>query len=218
MGSSCNENELIRMSIILPSLNSGKYIEECLSSVIQQTLTEIEIICVDAGSIDGTLDTIREYEKNDPRVHLIISKEKSYGYQMNLGINNAKGKYIGIVETDDFVPDCMFENLYNIAERECVDIVKADFYRFITKGNIMECTYTALDPSRVYYNRVIDPKSEPEVFRFVMNTWSGIYNRSFLLKSNIKHNEAPGASYQDTRRYTNRKNEQHCYEMVANVE
>lgn len=188
---------MCKVSLILPSLNVAKYIDECLRSAVNQELRDIEIICVDAGSTDGTLDVIRSHAEQDARVRLILSDKKSYGYQMNLGMQHASGEYIGILETDDFVPKKMYRELYEIAKREQAEIVKADFYRFRTKGDHIERIYNRLDPSDAYYGRIIDPAEHPQVFRFIMNTWSGIYLRSFLIENQILHNETPGASYQD---------------------
>lgn len=68
------------ITIIMPSLNVGKYISECLQSVVNQTLSDTEVLCVDAGSTDGTLEIIKEYAKKDNRIKLIMSDKKSYGY------------------------------------------------------------------------------------------------------------------------------------------
>ena len=73
----------MRLSIILPSLNVAKYIEECLQSVITQAMKDMEIICVDAGSTDGTLEMIEQFAARDDRIRVINSAIKSYGYQMN---------------------------------------------------------------------------------------------------------------------------------------
>ena len=188
---------MCKVSIILPSLNVIRYIRQCLDSVVNQTLREIELICVDAGSTDGTLEVLREYESRDARVQVIVSDRKSYGYQMNLGLRAAKGEYVGIVETDDYVPLNMFEDLYAIAVEQRVQIVKADFYRFKEKDGMIERAYNRLDGTDTYYNRVICPGQEQGVFRMIMNTWSGIYERAFLLEHGIVHNETPGASFQD---------------------
>lgn len=188
-----------KVSIIMPSLNVRPYIIECLESVIQQTLKEIEIICVDAGSTDGTLEVLENYAKRDSRIRLIHSEKKSYGYQMNLGIDQANGKYIGIVETDDYVPENMYEDLFDVAEKNNVDLVKADFFRFTHDGKgMLVCDYNHVCNDESYYNRVLKPREELVVFKFIMNTWSGIYNRKFLLEKQIRHNETPGASFQDT--------------------
>ena len=88
------------ISVLMPSLNVGPYIRACIESVVNQTLENIEILCIDAGSTDGTLEVLREYEQADPRVQVIVSDVKSYGYQMNLGLRAARGQYIGIVETE----------------------------------------------------------------------------------------------------------------------
>ena len=111
---------MCKVSVILPSYNVGKYIRECLNSVVNQSLQEIEIICIDAGSTDGTRDIILEFADRDERIRLIDSEKKSFGYQENLGIALAKGEYIGFVETDDYVRTDMCEVLYNAADRKSV--------------------------------------------------------------------------------------------------
>lgn len=100
---------MYKISVILPSLNVESYIKQCINSVINQTLDDIEIICVDAGSTDGTLEILGDYVNKDSRVKLIHSNKKSYGYQMNLGIKEANGEYIAIVETDDFIKNTMLK-------------------------------------------------------------------------------------------------------------
>lgn len=188
---------MIKVSLILPSLNVVAYIRECLESAVEQTLQEMEFICVDAGSSDGTLEIIKEFAAKDQRVRLVNSKIKSYGYQMNLGMRLAQGKYIGILETDDYVPLNMYEELYKIAEDKQVDFLKANFYRFTMKENKVRRVYNKLDPTDTYYGRIINPANEQRIFRMTMNTWSGIYRRSFLEANEIRHNETPGAAYQD---------------------
>ena len=101
-----------KISIIMPSLNVAAYIHECMDSVINQTLRDIEILCVDAGSTDGTFEILEEYSARDSRVRLVQSDKKSYGYQINLGIDMASGECLGIVETDDCVESAVYEVLY----------------------------------------------------------------------------------------------------------
>lgn len=197
------ENNLImksnvKVSIILPSLNVIKYIRQCLESVVNQTLKDIEIICVDAGSTDGTLEVIQEFAEKDSRIIVINSEKKSYGYQMNLGLDAASGEYLGIVETDDWVVPEMYQDLYQLCTELNLDFVKADFYRFTqNKDGSLNKFYNQLSKDLSYYNRIIEPAQEMETFHFIMNTWSGIYNIDFLRQWNIRHNETPGASYQD---------------------
>ncbi len=144
--------------MVLPSLNVASYIRECLESVTRQTLKDIEIICVDSGSTDGTLEVIREFEAKDPRVKVIVSDKKSYGRQMNLGFDAATGEYLGIVETDDWVVPNMYEKLYKIAKRNQLDFVKADFYRFtVNPDGSLDKTYNQLARDKSYYGRVLVP-------------------------------------------------------------
>lgn len=189
----------IKVSVILPSYNVAMYIRESIESVMNQSLQDIEIICVDAGSTDGTLEIIRDYEAKDERIKVIVSDKKSYGYQMNMGIAAASGEYIGIVETDDYILREMYEHLYSVAKENSVDFVKADYYNVTGKDEGLKTELGRLTIDYTFYNRIINIEEEQDCFRsIIMNTWTGIYNRDFLLNNNILHNETPGASFQDT--------------------
>ena len=92
-----------KVSVILPSLNVADYIEECMDSLLRQTLQELEILCIDAGSTDGTEEVLRQYAKSDPRIILLHSDIKSYGKQVNMGLAYVSGEYVAILETDDWI-------------------------------------------------------------------------------------------------------------------
>ena len=190
----------IKISVIMPSLNVSKYIKQCLQSVLNQTLEDIEIICVDGGSTDGTLDIIQQYVKKDKRVKLIHSDIKSYGYQMNLGIKEACGDYIGIVETDDYIQSDMYERLYDVVvgnPEEKIDFVKAGFNLIAEcKGKVFCLPFTR-DFDKSMLNRVLDLAEERNMYD-LNHIWSGIYRRDFLIGNSIWFNETMGASYQDT--------------------
>ncbi|MBZ7965080.1 glycosyltransferase family 2 protein, partial [Campylobacter sp. 2457A] len=123
-----------KISIIVPSLNSLDYIKECIESILNQTLKDIEILCIDANSTDGTLEFLKECEKKDKRLRVIVSDKKSYGYQVNLGIQQATGEYLGIVESDDYIKENMYERLYEVAKEQDCEVVKSDFY-ILKDGN-----------------------------------------------------------------------------------
>ena len=189
---------MAKVSVILPIYNVEMYLRECLDSVTRQTLKDLEIICVNDGSADQSLDIINEYAQKDDRIVVITGPNGGYGKAMNKGLDRATGEYIGIVEPDDYVSLTMFEDLYQAAVENQVDLVKADFYRFTRndKGD-MQLNYNHLSKQEDDYNRIINPQEEQQCFLFIMNTWSGIYKRSFIEKFHIRHNETPGASYQD---------------------
>ncbi len=182
-----------KVSIVVPSLNSISYIRECIDSILNQTLKDIEILCIDANSTDGTLEVLKNYEKKDKRLRVIISDKKSYGYQMNLGIKEAKGEYLGIVESDDYIKTNMYERLYEIAKKNDCEVVKGDFYIFESnKGK-----YSKITPIDFLYNQIISFKTHPNIFNFQSINPIGIYRLDLLRTNQIKLNETPGASYQD---------------------
>ena len=189
---------MVKVSIIIPVYNVERYLEECMESVLRQTLKSIEVICVNDGSTDGSLQMLEAYKEKDSRVVLVSQKNGGYGLAMNRGLERATGEYIGIVEPDDYVPLGMYEDLYQKAAEEKLDFVKADFYRFKRDKNwSMELYYNHLSPDSRDYNKVFDPSRTPYALRFIMNTWSGIYRREFIERCHIRHNETPGASFQD---------------------
>lgn len=180
-----------KVSVILPSLNVRPYIKECIESVIKQTLKDIEIICVDSGSTDGTLEILEEYSNIDSRIKLIKSDVQSYGYQMNLGMDYANGEYIGIVETDDYIEETMYETLYEYSENGLADIIKSSFFHLqgdkitedTSKKNLPTTKFSAYDDPNIL-------KSHPSI-------WAAIYKKSFLEKNNISFMEAPGGGWVD---------------------
>ena len=122
------------VTIIIPILNVQPYIRECLDSVVDQTLTDIEVFLVDAGSTDGTREILEEYVAKDKRFILLEDTAHSTGYAKNLGIKLAKGKYVAIVESDDYIASDMIEKLYCTAEQYELDIVKGNYRSFLGKN------------------------------------------------------------------------------------
>ncbi len=181
----------------MPSLNVGKYIGECLDSVRKQTLADIEIICVDAGSDDGTLEIIEQAAAEDQRIKIIKADRRSYGYQMNLGIAKASGEYIGIVETDDIACPDMFAYLYKTAREWDADYVKAAGMQFFdVNGEIVETKAHLPAPiTNAAYLYAVIAKESPEIFWTDNFLWYGLYS-SELLKS-VTFRETPGAAFQD---------------------
>ncbi len=188
----------IAVSVIMPSLNVAGYIEECIASAVNQTLKELEIICVDAGSTDGTIEIIERYAKQDQRIKLVKSEIKSYGAQVNLGIKMARGCYIAILETDDYISHDMYEQLYKPAIENDCDFVKCNYYAFWTQTDGTK--YTQLRRSfheNCYYWRVLDKLVPKDICIHDLYLWDGIYKKSFLLDNDIAFSETRGAAFQD---------------------
>ena len=121
------------VSIIVPVYNVENYLEKCISSLLNQTLQDIEIICVNDGSTDNSLQILKEFAICDSRIKIISKDNSGYGDSMNVGIANAQGEYIGIVESDDFALGDMFANLYLIIKEKEADVIKSNYYSFSEK-------------------------------------------------------------------------------------
>lgn len=192
-----NTPDMYKMSIVIPCYNVETYIEQCLGSVLKQTLEETEIICVNDGSTDNTLNLLKKFAEKDSRIFIIDKQNSGYGDSMNQGISFAHGQYIGIVESDDYIEPNMFETLYNTAIKHDADVVKSNFWLYWSnpeQNDFFE--YFAKDEC----DKVITPSKHDggSLYGRKPSIWSAIYKRSFLEKQNIRFLTTPGASYQDT--------------------
>lgn len=187
----------IKVSVIVYVLNDVAHIENCVRSVMLQSLRELEILIVDGGSIDGTSEIIRKLQKEDARIQ-VLESGPGVGRQFNTGLDAAKGKYIGICESDDYLLPDMYERQYAIAEQYRLDVLKANVIRFC-ENNGREYTFQfALSTDMSVYDTILYPQEDNRFINLGVNGfWSGLYNRDFLLSNNIMMNETGGASYQD---------------------
>ena len=192
-----NDKTKAKVSIVLPIYNAEPYLRECLDSCIHQTLEDIEIICVNDGSTDNSLKIIKEYADKDIRIRYIDKPNAGYGQTMNCGMALASGEYIGIVEPDDFIKLDMYETLYKKAKELDLDIIKSDYYQFEEKNGKYEYKQMPVFGDKTYYDRLLSPEKDIKMlYAFSINP-AGIFRTSFLNKYDIKHNETPGAAYQD---------------------
>ena len=185
--------DMPKISIIVPIYNVNLYLKECLDSLKNQTLKNIEIICVNDGSTDNSLEIIMKY-MNDNRFLIIDKKNSGYGDSINNGFEFASGKFIGIVEPDDFVDYNMFNYLYKKTIFVDIDIVRSNFFFYDEKNKIIAIRKEL----NKLYNKILRPTDFPNIFLIAPSIWTGIYNKDFLIKNNIKFLPTPGASYQDT--------------------
>lgn len=191
------EKKKIKVSVIIYVRNDYCHIEKCIRSVLNQTLREIEILIIDGGSTDGTKELAEKIASEDYRVRVISSKP-GVGAQFNLGLQEAKGEYIGICESDDYLLPGMYQEEYETAVQYRLDIVRADFNRFFEIGRKEIAFPVSIADSPALYHCVINPKKDRSILRAgSQGFWSGLYRREFLLEQGITMNETPGASYQD---------------------
>ena len=115
------------VSVLVPIYNVERYLRQCLESLRDQTLADIEVICINDGSTDGSRDIIEEF-LSDPRFRVIDKPNSGYGASMNRGLDEARGRYLAILESDDFLDAPALERLLALAEDNDAQLVKADFY------------------------------------------------------------------------------------------
>lgn len=188
---------MAKVSIIMPAFNVQTFLAECMDSVIGQTLKDIEIICVDDGSTDSTGEILDNYAGRDQRIKVIHKENTGYGNSMNIGLEAATGEYVGIIETDDFAEKDMFEKLYETAKKYNADVVKSNYYTYVSLPQPTSTFFEVLEPFHNYGN-VFCPLDFQEVFRVRPCIWSGLYRRAMLEENQVRFSETPGASYQDT--------------------
>lgn len=184
-----------KVSILVPIYNVEKYLRECLDSLINQTLKDIEIICINDGSTDNCLQILKEYENKDYRIKIINKPNSGYGDSMNKGLAFASGEYVGIIESDDFTDKNMFEDLYKIAKNKNCEVVKSDWFQYWTDKN----ENRKMGKISVFKSgKVTNALKDKSMLKITPSIWSAIYKTSFLRENNIRFLPTPGASYQDT--------------------
>lgn len=182
-----------KVSIVVPIYNQEKYLHQCLSSLVNQTLEDIEIICVNDGSKDASLQILEEFKDKDSRIKIFNKENSGYGNTMNVGFDAATGEYIGILESDDYADLDMFEKMYNAAKEHDVDVVKTNFYYlFKDKSDFVEVL-----PANSY-DKPFSPKDNQLIFTTEPAIWSALYRTDFIRRNSLRFLETAGASYQDT--------------------
>ncbi len=177
----------IKVSVIIPVYNSEKVLNQCIDSVCNQTLSDIEIICVDDGSEDNSLKILKEYEKKDSRVNVLSQKNSGAGVARNKGIDLAKGEYIAFVDSDDWIEGNALEKLYNNIKSNDSDMVLFNSIEHKPNNEFRKRIYLKKDDSIDYNNYTFDYHMNKN---FVMNgmfvIWSKFYKTSFIKDNNIR--------------------------------
>lgn len=188
-------NKAPQISVLVPCYNVEQYLRQCLDSILAQTFKDMEILCLNDGSTDSTPAIIQEYTEKDARFILVDKANSGYGASMNVGLSKARGKYVAVVESDDYIEPTMMEVLYNEAEKDGLDLVRC----FYTIRNEVKGVDKVVDyPFSEMYGKVFNPLDEKRVFLIAPSIWVGLYNRDFLNDNGIRFLETPGASFQDT--------------------
>lgn len=183
---------MTKLSIIVPVYNVEKYLPKCLESLIKQTLKDIEIICVNDGSMDNSLAILKEFASKDSRIRIIDNQHQGVAKTRNTGIEQSTGEYIGFVDSDDYIDIDFFEKLYNSATKSNSDIAIASILKHKNFFNIYNAKYTKEETAITIQDKI---KLCEDKKHFFFYAWNKIYHSGFIKKNNIKFSE--GQIYED---------------------
>lgn len=177
--------EEVKISIIIPVYNVEKYLHECLDSIINQTFTDIEIICVDDGSTDKSSEILEEYEQKDKRFTVISQPNKGVSAARNRGMQQAKGKYIMFVDSDDWLAHNACEQAYKAATGNDCDMLLFSHNKFTdqtcTSDGRLQDLYIELEGKSTTFE-----KSAENIVISPCEPWAKLYKVEFLKKYNLK--------------------------------
>ena len=184
-----------KVSVIIPVYNTEKYLEECLNSVENQTLKDIEIICVNDGSTDKSLEILNNHANKDSRIKVISQENGGVSHARNTGIENSRGDYIAFIDSDDLIVPHAYETMYYNALRYNVDMVNSRFSYF-SDGESIDVNSFVYDKSKV--KKIDREKSENPFYAFPDSgyVWNKLYKRSAIAENQLKFKEGV-TNYED---------------------
>lgn len=170
----------ILLSIIIPIYNSGKHLSACLDSIICQTLADIEIICINDGSTDNSLDILNSYKELDNRIVVISQQNKGVSVARNKGLEIARGEFVGFVDADDTINPDMYQTLYLAAKEFDVDVVISHFFKeqdgHVIKSSLPFSENKKLDKDYISQNIIPYMISQDGL----NNVWNKLYRKILI--------------------------------------
>lgn len=165
---------MVKISVIVPVYNMEKYLDKCLSALVNQTFSDYEVIVVNDGSKDSSLKIMKEYQKQYPDIIKVFSN-KNQGISMtrNFGIDKACGKYITFIDSDDYVESSFLEEMYKKIKKDDADICVCDYFIFNDNGDVKEFKIENFSSSSI--------KKNPQLL-FIINSspWNKLYKKSLF--------------------------------------
>lgn len=183
---------MVKISVIIPVYNVEQYLCQCLDSVINQTLQDIEIICVDDSSTDNSYRILQEYAQKDKRMMVLQQENAGAGIARNKGLAVATGEYIHFLDADDYMELDAYEKMYQAATQHDVDFLKAKVYGFdnATGSAVNDSWYSLSVLEKKDFGRTFTFLDSPQKFtKILVVPWNGIYKKTFLREHNIVFND-----------------------------
>lgn len=182
---------MCKISVVIPVYNTEKTLKKCVESLLNQTFKDFEVLLINDGSPDSSENICLHFAEKDCRVRYIKKENGGLSSVRNLGIEKAKGKYIGFIDSDDYVESNMLEFMYEKAEKENCDIVLCGYFIEKRKTKINNCPEMSLNESN-YNDYLVELKSK----NLIDSAWNKLYRLDFLRKSGVLM--PYGELYEDT--------------------
>lgn len=165
----------MKLSVIIPCYNVAPWVDRCLFSITNQSLTDLEIICIDDKSTDNTLEILKLCAKNDLRIRILENDENmGVGYSRNRGIDAAQGEFVGFVDPDDWIDSDFYEKLIKTAEKKLTPVVCGDVIEHPIAGKPIK-----------------QKRNMKKTWHNFSRHWSGVYLRDFLNRYNLHYPSIP---------------------------
>lgn len=176
-----------KVSVIIPVYNTEQYLEQCLESIVNQTLTDIEILCIDDGSTDHSLDILKRYEERDSRIRVLTQKNAGAGAARNYGLREARGSYLSFLDADDFFELTMLEKAYKKAVKDEADYVVFNSDQYDTeKKEFAQVPWVMRICDIPPYTPFTYRQLTDNVFKSFMGwAWDKLYLHSFVKEKNL---------------------------------
>lgn len=176
----------IKVSAIVSIYNTEKFLEKCIRSIMNQTLKEIEIICINDGSTDNSLEILKKLQKEDNRIIIIDKKNEGLTKARNIGIEKARGEYVSFIDSDDWIEKNMLEKMYFEAQKKELDLVIVGV-KIIQNNQLVKIDRN----DELLINRIYNGN---EYIKLVMNgsscvVWNKLIKKEVITENNIKFNE-----------------------------
>ena len=180
----------MKLSIIIPVYNVEEYLSECLESILNQSFKDFEVICINDGSTDNSLEVLRRYSEKDNRIVVIDKKNEGSGIARNAGIDIASGEYLYFVDSDDWLERGCLAKVVKKADELQTDILifsGQSCYKTLKGYKKQNGGYSANKLPKRYFNRVFSSKDiKKDIFKFPSTAWTKLYKREFFIKNGIK--------------------------------
>lgn len=168
---------MVKVSVIVPVYNVEKYLDKCLTSLVNQTLKDIEIIVVNDGSPDKSQKIVDKYVKKHSNIKSYIKKNGGISSARNYGLKYARGEYIAFVDSDDYVDVTMFEKLYNKAKEKSYDVVECNLHMVDDNDKLIKDVHHTLS-----YDVMTEEKQKKYMLNMYTSVWNKIYKKSLFDK------------------------------------